>query len=353
MLCVALSAMAKRGIPVQQRNTPIANSTTASKTTAVGDQRILKNTITTDTFTTYTYGADSGYLNGINLYADRAFAERYYINGADSSIKVKGFWALFDGKVSATSSNTVKFKVWKSGPQIAVTESMAFSGYPGLATDSVTVSVKGLGINAIEDTLKLHLLDTASATMGSSFFVGYEPQFTYATANGDTFGIASTKNGQRHTAPYNVVMNIDDFSDTTYDTIYTVQNATQYHNWLWADNYKELNGQYNHLIIFPVVIIGNPTGINSVQVRDLALYGCYPSPAVGELNITFSLLAPSCATITIYDISGKQVLPACSTAEMVGKQSIKINVSDLPKGNYIYTVATAKGDYLSEQFSKQ
>ena len=240
----------RHALPSQHTIIPVA-----AKTTAAGDTLTLSNINATDTLTIYSYGSDSGYVTGPNVYGDRGFAERYDINGNDSSVKVIGVMSQFGGHVNAASTQTINFKIWGLSSQVAITSSLAYNSFPLAGLDTLTVPVTHLGIGTTTDTVKSFFFPHSTDTIQGAFFVGYDMSYSFNSIT-DTFGLYSTKNGARTTPWYQIKTNIDDFTnDTTYDTIIVVQNATMWSDNNWHENFTQNDSIKNNLAIYPIVII--------------------------------------------------------------------------------------------------
>ena len=323
----------------------------AAKTTAVGDTLSLTNINASDTLTIYSYGADSGYVTGPNVYGDRGFAERYDINGHDSSVKIIGVMSHFGGRVSASSTQTVNFKIWGLGPQIAITASLAYNNFPLTGLDTVTVPVTQLGIGTTVDTVKSFFFTRPTDTIQGAFFVGYDMNYSFSTMT-DTFGLYSTKNGARTGPWYEIKTNIDDFTnDTTYDTVINVQNATLWSDNSWHENFTQNDSIKNNLAIYPIVIIGQPTGINSITRNNLTFFGNYPNPANGHTNIRFSLSKNADVTVTVMDMQGRTIKSQQYKAQGIGEHIVDLSTAELISGTYIYSIITSNGDAIASQMS--
>lgn len=323
----------------------------AAKTTAAGDTLALTNINASDTLTIYSYGIDSGYVTGPNVYGDRGFAERYEINGSDSSVKIIGVMSQFGGHVNAASTQTINFKIWGLSSQIAVTSSLAYNSFPLGGLDTLTVPVTQLGIGTTVDTVKSFLFPRPTDTIQGAFFVGYDMTYNFSTLI-DTFGLYSTQDGARTAPWYNIITNIDDFTnDTTYDTVIIVQNATLWSDNVWHENYTQNDSIKNNLAIYPIVIIGQPTGINGVTRNNLTFFGNYPNPATSQTNIKFSLSKNADVTLKLTDMQGHIINTIQLNAQGIGEHVINLSTSELATGNYFYSIITSGGDAIASQLS--
>ena len=340
----------------QQLNTVYTNEYlpfhpgSTAKTTAIGDTLILSNIPVADSVRyIYTEGTNdsNGYLTGTDSSNDVAFAERYDYNGADSSMVLIGVFAEFGGKVNPASSQTINFNVWDLTAPIVITSSLTYSGFPNNILDTLNVPVTQLGIGITSDTLKAFLFPTSTGILPGSFFVGYSINYIFSTLNGDTIGLASSANGTR-TSPITISsVNIDALGDTSYDTVINVQNATMQSDYNWYDNYTQDDSISNDLAIFPIVVIGSPTGIKGITKNNLTFFGNFPNPAVNSTDIKFSLLEGTDVTIQIMDMAGHKLSTITAAGMSSGTHLVPVNTTDMPSGNYLYLVRTADGDGMA------
>jgi hypothetical protein len=322
----------------------------AAKPTASGDTVKLSNIMPSHT-TRLLHVLPSpagGYSTGTNSYNDKGFAERYSISSADSTVKVIGVMTQFSGTVSSSSSKTTTLKIWSQSAASMIGAHLYYIGFPSGILDSLTVPVTQLGIGATIDTLKQFMFPTPTNFLSDAFFAGYTINYNYATLAGDTLALTTSADGMRYTAPYTLKYNTGTAGDTTsVDTFINVQNATQWSDNLWRDNYTQNDSSYNDLAIFPIVIVGTPSGVQSVTSKGLTLFGAYPNPATNTTNIRFELAEAADATITINDMTGRTVHSQKTGNLSSGTQSVQVSTSALPAGEYIYLVRTSKGDGMA------
>jgi len=228
---------------------------------------------------------------------------------------------------------------------------MAYGGTPTSALDTLTVPFTQLGIGTVADTLKTFLFDSATTFLNFPFFVGYDMDYSVSTLNGDTIGLMCTLDGERHSPAYYAYMSVDDFGDTTRDTVINVQNATQWSDYNWHDNYTNNDSIFNHLAIYPIVAIENPTSIAGVTHKTLTLFSAFPNPATDCINIRFSINMPGKVSIQLMDMRGGVVSDVQPGILSAGEHTIPAAVGALPAGNYIYLVRTASGDGLAGKFA--
>ena len=328
--------------------------TVAAKTTAVGDTVTLRNIAASDTLVIYSLATstDSGYVTGTNAYGDMGFAEKYDFNGNDSSMRIIGVMAQFAGKINAASTKSVNFKVWDVSSQVAITGSLAYDGFPHNSFDTLTVPVTQLGIGPVSDTMKTFFFANSTDTLNGAFYIGYDMSYNYATLLGDTLGLASSKDGHRTDPLYKVIINVSDLTgDTTRDTVIYVQNATQWSDNTWHENYTDNDSIFNNLAIYPIVIIGQPTGVKNVTRNNLSFYGNFPNPAVNSTNIQFSLSKNADVSIQVMDMKAHVLRTLLLKSQNAGQHIVPLETDMLPSGNYIYLIRTSDNDGVAGQMT--
>lgn len=334
-----------------QRHATRATSTgnpTGARTTTYGDTLALSNIAASDTLALYTYPG-GGYVTGPNVYNDLGFAERYDINGHDSSITIIGAMTHFGGKVNPASANSVNLKVWGLSSRVTVTSSLAYRDFPSAGLDTVTVPFTQLGIGPSSDTVKSFFFPHPTDTIQGAFFIGYDVNYTFSALNGDTIGLYSTTNGQRNGNLYDITMNtgLGEDVDTTYDTVINVQNATLWSDYTWHDNYTQNDSMFVNLAVFPIVVVGHPTGISGVTHKDLTFFGNYPNPASDVTRIRFALARQADVTITLMDMQGHILHTNSLSKQVSGEHIVELPVATLPQGNYVYSIVTSSGDAIA------
>jgi hypothetical protein len=342
----AFAQKAQNHIAEEIKNTlSIATGNIGAKATAVGDTVTFSHIGAADTGRIlYSAGANSGYLTGTNIWGDKAFAERYDISGADSSVKVIGVFAQFGGSVSASSGKTISLKIWGAGVPQMVTADMYYNGFPHKVSDSLVVPVTQLGIGPVKDTLKKFALVSA-APLSASFFVGYSVNYNFSTLAGDTIALATSMDGNRTSPKYMLSYTTDATGDTVdVDTMVNVQNATLWSDNTWHDNYTENDSLFNNLAIFPIVIIGNPTEVRGITRNGLTFYGSYPNPATHTANIQFSLTESADVAVQVLDAGGRIANTATRPNAAAGAHVLPVSTAAMVSGTYYYIVRTSHGD---------
>jgi len=326
----------------------LLNNIHIARTTAVGDTFALKNITNLSDLTIYKLGAnDSGYLTGMNYWNDHAFAEKYNFNSNDSSMVVIGVMTEFAGTVNPASTQTINFNVWAISDTQFISSGLAITGFPNGIADSFTVGITRLGVGPVTDTLKTFIFSTPTTALSGPFFIGYSINYDFGSLTGDTIGVTCSPRGVKIPSDTSYYYNVDVAGDTTLDTFIYVQNATLEADGNWYDNYTQNDSLFNNLAIFPVVVIGNPTGIKGITRNNLTFFGNFPNPASDYTNIKFSLATPTGISIQIFDMASHLIQTISEPGLISGEHIVGVNTSEMPAGDYIYLVKTSAGDGIA------
>ena len=84
----------------------------------------------------------------------------------------------------------------------------------------------------------------------------------------------------------------------------------------------------------------NPMNVS--QVRN------FPNPFGSTTNIEFTLEKPDHVTVIVYSISGTKVKQLTDTRYNAGTHMIKWDASDIPAGNYFYSIRTSEGNIVKK-----
>jgi uncharacterized protein (DUF1501 family) len=100
---------------------------------------------------------------------------------------------------------------------------------------------------------------------------------------------------------------------------------------------EEGTGNYENIVLAEQVISGVQE--NFVAER-FGLLDCFPNPATESTTIRFRINNTSHVTINLLDNSGKQLKTVISEEKTEGEHSVKIELSDVPTGFYLYQLKT-------------
>lgn len=102
--------------------------------------------------------------------------------------------------------------------------------------------------------------------------------------------------------------------------------------------------------IWAAVTFNDITGISdNVMNKTATLYQNIPNPANGSTMIKYDLAKSSAVTISFYDLTGKKVKEIVEGEKSVGNYKTTVNISDLSKGVYFYTLRTSNGVELTKK----
>ncbi len=315
---------------------------TYARTTGTGDTVTMSNTVG-DNIVLYNAGADSGYARGTNYWGDKAFAERYDFSGADSTLKIVGVVAKFGGKVSASSTKSITFNVWGVGAQQYITAGTFYSGFP-----SSSVLSRNVPLTQLTPGTQQQFMFDGQALLTGSFFIGYNINYSFSDLNGDTVGLYTSEDGDRNSPASYLQVTINDV-DTTVDTIINVQNATQWSDGAWHDDYTGNDSLFNDLAIYPIVTVWHPTAVKGITRKELTFYGSYPNPANDQTNIKLSLATQADVTVQLTDMAGRVVNTITQQNVAAGEHTIPLSTVSLPSGEYIGLITTSKGDGIASK----
>lgn len=80
------------------------------------------------------------------------------------------------------------------------------------------------------------------------------------------------------------------------------------------------------------------TGAEEFMTQRFNLKECYPNPASTDTRIGFYINAPAQVELSLYDNNGKLVKRIMQEQKLAGEHEVKLDVSDLKPGNYIYRI---------------
>lgn len=349
-VAVSTLSFAQKGINFKSERTnaihsgqyPIKVENFAAKGTAVGDTIALSKFGPGDTAVFYIYNNDTGMMTGLSAWGDKAFAERFDVNPADSTMQVIGVGAQFTGTYMPTSTKTVNLKVWSEGAKTTfLRPTLNNSGLPGTELATVTRNINQLGIattSGAPDTIKYVLFATPTAMLNDNFFVGYTCNYTPTALAGDTICVATNQDGERN-EPFTTTLTV---TDTTINNV----NAVMDFSGAWNDMSVNL-GLFANLMVFPIVKIGPGTSmVHGVTRKDFTFFGAYPNPASNSTNVKVAITNAADVTIEIADMSGRNISTSINSLNP-GEHTIAVNTSALASGQYLCIVRTSTGNAIA------
>lgn len=76
----------------------------------------------------------------------------------------------------------------------------------------------------------------------------------------------------------------------------------------------------------------------------------YPSPASSELTIPFVLNEPDALSLSVFDLQGRMILKREAETFTTGQNEIRLNISNLQSGMYLYMLTPSDGISTSRTF---
>lgn len=141
---------------------------------------------------------------------------------------------------------------------------------------------------------------------------------------------------------YNVIIQPD--GDATQYNIAIdahFRNNVQVLKW-WTDLGQNSPGAGGYIEVSNVAFVNDysiPTGINNIAQRN-SILNCNPNPVKDALTVNYSLRNSANMNLSIFDITGKEVLVLYKGYKNAGQHQLKANISSLQQGLYIARLQT-------------
>lgn len=90
----------------------------------------------------------------------------------------------------------------------------------------------------------------------------------------------------------------------------------------------------------------SPSAINENNENNFNFTNCYPNPANDNITIQFNLENSDYVNLKIYNITASQIKSIQNKWFDKGNNQIKINLTDFPKGVYIYQIQDKRGKFV-------
>lgn len=173
-----------------------------------------------------------------------------------------------------------------------------------------------------------------------------------STKKSQYFIAISTDNGATFSPPVKVSSGITDYGTMNMaafvgDYSTSVRTGCQVFN-CWTDGrangQKEYISRYNDCNL----AVREVTTVNSA----IYLENIYPNPSSGNVSIVIKSSSQSGITISLYDITGKEVMHKAVTAS-VGSNTFNVDVSHLAAGNYVVGIKDKDNDLISRVITKK
>lgn len=86
--------------------------------------------------------------------------------------------------------------------------------------------------------------------------------------------------------------------------------------------------------------------VETLETKQEMKVVAYPNPAVNDLSLSMIGFTPGMYYINVFNMIGRTVMPT-QLVEITGDSSIRMNISDLNKGIYLYNITDAFGNILT------
>ncbi|MBN2858585.1 MAG: choice-of-anchor J domain-containing protein [Candidatus Delongbacteria bacterium] len=167
-------------------------------------------------------------------------------------------------------------------------------------------------------------------TISSSIF-----KFKAKSSGGDKFVVKLSNTGNENTESFNITLLGETFPPSEW-TEYSVEldpyNLTDVY---LAIQCISENGSRLYLKDFE--LIAN-NAIDQNLIADVELYNNYPNPFNPTTTLSYSLDARQKVKISVFNVKGELVEVLVNEIKDKGKYSVIFNASQLPSGQYIYTI---------------
>ena len=248
----------------------------------------------------------------------------------------------FDDPV-ATNSQGILYRYRTAGTEITDMRFYIANG-DNMPTDVAQFIVNVYYVNATAD-----LSDGVSTVAADGEAVNLTPGGIEIFADPSEYGAYKTINLEENGFPITVGANQ---TDGFFLLSYTSPQGQEYEAWATPNNldgkgvWIGLNGTGTNYIsaysnTVPIIIgLSNlPDGINeSADKLNFSLGQNVPNPFNGTSTINYNLVDASNVTLSVYDLTGKQVFTTGSKVETAGAHAVTIDAANFNAGIYYYTL---------------
>ena len=107
--------------------------------------------------------------------------------------------------------------------------------------------------------------------------------------------------------------------------------APGFHNFLLSISYNSYSGGNYMEVKFATGFIPNDVAILNIELPDFQVY---PNPFKDELNINFSTRDKEVISVTLVDVTGREIRTIANKEYIAGKNQVNFTTSDFSKGIY-------------------
>lgn len=274
-----------------------------------------------------------GYVAGQNGYGDLAKAQKFdatYGVTAGGTINAVLFW--FGGKKQNAGTASFTPTIWDDNGGIpgTVLGTGASFTVAQIDTSPAAYSLIGSPTEGVYNVTSA-LSAPVAIPVNQTFWAG----FTMTYAAGDSAGLVTSTDS---TAQDGIGVT-GDFSDANTHTFElwdpspwtTFNDGTIGPGPTWGLDIA--------MAIYPVVDL--TINVNENNNHVVSLHNT-PNPAVNSTTISYALKEAANASISVFDITGKQVRTYPQGIKTAGSHTLKIDVSNLNAGMYFYTLTAGK-----------
>lgn len=261
-------------------------------------------------FANYGITGAPGYVVGVNGYGDISKAQAFIVMDPYS---IEGVMIWFGAKDVVSPDGMLNITVWSMDGTTGTTASStgATEQCPGSILTTDAVSMANIDTSSSSSGAHIHMF-TTSAWVSYDYAVGID----MTDVKMDTISIVSSADGEGG----GMELTWEQWSDLAW---YTMMYA-------WSGIDFDLG-------IFPIVDITSGTVENGSFINGIKLQS-YPNPAVNNVKVSYEIADAAKVALEIYSMSGQLVKRVDAGQQAAGIHNMEINVSDLSKGTYVYSL---------------
>lgn len=174
-----------------------------------------------------------------------------------------------------------------------------------------------------------------SSMIGSLEYVviPFEDAVTLEAGKGYTVEVRKEESGDRLYILSSV--KDEDFATVNFGPFNDDVGETWYRSWNWSPSVQ--------MILDPTIAVNEVVSLGNIELLQNS-----PNPATSFTNISYNLTNASKVTLTVRDMTGRNVKVVNEGMKSSGKQTINLNVSDLSAGVYTYTLTDGTSSITKE-----
>ncbi|MFH1004019.1 MAG: T9SS type A sorting domain-containing protein [Bacteroidota bacterium] len=315
-----LQTVSKNQLSAQQKTR--AYDTLTNHWKLIAPQAVLADT-------TVLYKSTKGFMAGQNNYEDKAVCQKFDSKyGVTSGGNINSLLFWFGAKIQSAGTAAFTPTIWEDNNGVPGTVLGTGTVFTVAEIDTSSAVRYSIGpSDAIRGKYNVYKYLTTTVPIPSNQIFWAGVTFTYAS--GDSAGLISSFDNVAQDAPGLT----GDFLDAKTHVFSQLKN----NSWIsFNDDGTEDSWQKDvALAIYPVVSFG--TGINEQNINVLSLTNT-PNPAKDMTMISYEITNFSEVIISVYDITGKELMSMNQGMQQAGNHLVKINTSELSSGMYFYSL---------------